>query len=186
MFNDPKHKNLINDIAGVLREHNEEHFKNLLPEAVCDLVEACAEEISEMELGHRTAENIGQVMKNYFYEGTRRARIQPTNEMSAEFYNRVYNVLSELKMPKMDASGRAKSRKVRDAYRAGAQDAAATTQNRNIAARHHAGMAKNKKDYPNPNKPGAAAKEADRAKSYMKGAARSSQRASDRARKAGM
>jgi len=92
----------------------------------------------------------------------------------------------ELKMPKLDASGRAKSRKVRDAYRVGAQGAAATTQNRNIAARHHAGMAKNKKDYPNPNKPGAAAKEAGRAKSYMKSAARSSQRASDRARKAGM
>ena len=96
MFNDPKYKNLINDIAGVLKEHNEEHFKNLLPEAVCELVEACAEEISEMELGHRTAENIGQVMKNFFYEGTRRARIQPTHEMSAEFYNRVYKILSEI------------------------------------------------------------------------------------------
>lgn len=96
-----------------------------------------------------------------------------------------FEELDELKMPKMDASGRAKSRKVRDAYRAGAQDAAATTQNRNIAAKHHAGMAKIKKDYPNPNKPGAAAKEAGRAKSYMKGAARSAQRASDRSRKAG-
>ena len=97
MFNDPKYKNFINDIAGVLREHNEQHYKNLLPEAVCELVEACAEEISEKDLGFRTAENIGKVMKNYFYEGTRRARIEPTHEMSAEFYNRVYNILSELK-----------------------------------------------------------------------------------------
>ena len=186
MFNNPKYKNLINDIAGVLREHNEQHYKNLLPEAVCELVEACAEEISEMDLGFRTAENIGKVMKNYFYEGTRRARIEPTHEMSAEFYNRVYNILSELKMPKKDASGRAKSGKIRDAYRSGAQRSSSETENRMTAAKHHAGMAKNKKDYPNPNAPGAAAKEAGRAKSMMQGAKRSAERTMDRNRKAGM
>lgn len=97
MFNDPKHKNLINDIAGILNEHNKTYYQNLLPEAVVDMIELCAEDIAEMEIGHRTAENIGEVMKEYFYEGTRHARIKPTNEMSAEFYRRVYDVLSELK-----------------------------------------------------------------------------------------
>ena len=151
MFNDPKYKNLINDIAGVLKEHNEEHFKNLLPEAVCELVEACAEEISEMELGHRTAENIGQVMKNFFYEGTRRAKIQPTHEMSAEFYNRVYKILSELKMPKNPnnkkikaayakgsnrAAGQASSdmNKAKEQRRAGDEQGAATTRSRALGS----------------------------------------------------
>lgn len=97
MFTDPKYKNLVKDIAGVLAEHNKAHYENLLPEAVVAQIELCAEEISEMDLGHRTAENIGKTMKSHFYEGTRQARIEPTHEMSAEFYRRVYNVISELK-----------------------------------------------------------------------------------------
>ena len=48
MFNDPKYKNLVNDISGILSENIKNHFDNLLPEAIVDQVSLAADKIEEM------------------------------------------------------------------------------------------------------------------------------------------
>lgn len=116
MLNDPKYKNLINDISGILSENIKKHFEEILPENMSDQVILAAEEVESISEGARTAEAIGKIMKDHFYAGVREAHVQPTNEMSAEFYRRV---IAELKMPKTDRVGRIKSAKVRDAYTKG-------------------------------------------------------------------
>ena len=92
MFNDPKFKNLVNDISGILDENIKKHFDNLLPEAIVDQVSLAADKIDEIPAGARTAEAVGKIMKDHFFEGVRNARVQPNNEMSAEFYRRVFEM----------------------------------------------------------------------------------------------
>mgnify|MGYP001434729779 CR=1 FL=1 len=120
MFNDPKYKNLVNDISGILSENIKKHFEEILPENMSDQVILAAEEIEEISEGARTAEAIGKIMKDNFYAAVREAHIQPTNEMSAEFYRRV---IAELKMPKTNEYGEYTSTKVRQAARAGSERA---------------------------------------------------------------
>lgn len=116
MLNDPKYKNLINDISGILSENIKKHFEEILPANMSDQVILAAEEIEEISEGARTAEAIGKIMKDNFYAAVREAHVQPTNEMSAEFYRRV---VAELKMPKTDRIGRIKSDKIKAAYAKG-------------------------------------------------------------------
>lgn len=87
--------------------------------------------------------------------------------------------LDELKMPKMTASGKAKSGKIRDAYRSGAKRAAETSQNRGIAANHHIDMATRGSGE-------AADRSRQRAKGMVKALKRSTSRLTDRSRKAGV
>ena len=42
-----------------------------------------------MDQSALTAEAVGQIMKDHFFEGVRNAKVNPTNEMSSEFYRRV-------------------------------------------------------------------------------------------------
>lgn len=121
MFNDPKFKNLINDVRGILGENIKKHFEEILPENMSDQVILAAEEVESISEGARTAEAIGKIMKDHFYEGVREAQVEPTNEMSAEFYRRV---VAELKMPKTDRIGRIKSDKIKAAYAKGSNRAA--------------------------------------------------------------
>ena len=93
MFNDPKYKNLVNDIAGILAENDKNHYENLLPEAVVAQLEVCVNKISEMPISERTAEGLAEVLKHHFYEGIRNSRIEPNNEMSTEFYRRVHEMM---------------------------------------------------------------------------------------------
>jgi hypothetical protein len=92
MFNDPKFKNLVNDISGILDENIKKHFDNLLPEAIVDQVSLAADKIEEIPTGARTAEAVGKIMKDHFFEGVRNAKVHPNNEMSAEFYRRVFEM----------------------------------------------------------------------------------------------
>ena len=92
MLNDPKYKNLVNDISKILGENIKNHFDNLLPEAIVDQVSLAADKIEEIPAGARTAEAVGRIMKDHFFEGVRNAKVQPTNEMSAEFYRRVFEM----------------------------------------------------------------------------------------------
>ena len=117
MFNDPKFKNLINDVRGILGENIKKHFEEILPESMSDQVILAAEEIEEISEGARTAEVIGKVMKDHFYAGVREAQVQPTNEMSAEFYRRV---VAELKMP-----SNPNNPKIKAAFKKGAERSAA-------------------------------------------------------------
>ena len=89
MFNDPKYKNLVNDISGILSENIKKHFDGLLPEAIVDQIDLAASKIDEMDQSALTAEAVGQIMKDHFFEGVRNAKVNPTNEMSSEFYRRV-------------------------------------------------------------------------------------------------
>jgi len=100
MLNDPKYKNLVNDISNILGENIKSHFANLLPEAIVDQVSLAAEKIEEIPAGARTAEAVGKIMKDHFFEGVRNARVQPNNEMSAEFYRRVFEMSHDKKNKK--------------------------------------------------------------------------------------
>ena len=100
MLNDPKFKNLYNDVAKILAENDKNHYNNLLPENVVAQLEPCAEEITALPIGERTAEALAEVLKHHFYEGVRRSQIEPTNEMSTEFYRRVHEMMKNTKKNK--------------------------------------------------------------------------------------
>ena len=100
MLNDPKYKNLTNDIANILAENNKNHYENLLPENIVNELEPCAEKISSMPIGERTAEALAEVLKHHFYEGVRKSQIEPSHEMSSEFYRRVHEMMKKTKKTK--------------------------------------------------------------------------------------
>ena len=100
MLNDPKYKNLVNDIAGIIDENIKNHFDNLLPKEIVEQVSLAADKIEEIPAGARTAEAVGQIMKDHFFEGVRNAKVEPNNEMSGEFYRRVFEVKKNKKNDK--------------------------------------------------------------------------------------
>tara|TARA_R110002096_G_scaffold127036_1_gene274492 strand:+ start:225 stop:512 length:288 start_codon:yes stop_codon:yes gene_type:complete len=90
MFNDPKYKNAVNDIANILNEHNKDYHNNILSPAVALRVSACADAVREVSLGERTAEIVGTILKEHYYEASREDHAEVNTEKSAEFYRRVY------------------------------------------------------------------------------------------------
>jgi hypothetical protein len=94
MFNDPKYKNAVNDIAKLLTKHEEDFQKNILPEEVNNTVVLCAETIKGLPLGERTAEKLAEIMKEHFYGAARDHKLSVDHTMSAEFYRRVYDTVA--------------------------------------------------------------------------------------------
>ena len=90
MFNDPKFKNAVNDIAKVLAEHNKEYQENILSPKVNENVSVCAEAIRNLPEAERTAENVANIMKEHYFSGSREDKAEVNNEKSSEFYRRVY------------------------------------------------------------------------------------------------
>ncbi len=100
MFNDPKFKNLVNDISSVLAENNKKYYDNLLPEEIVAQVDLAAQDIADLDIAEQTAEGVAKIMKTRFYEGVRNAKVHPTNEMSSEFYRRVFEMSHDKKKNK--------------------------------------------------------------------------------------
>ena len=94
MFNDPKYKNAVNDIAKIMEKHDEEYYANILPETVNETVKACADSITQIPLGERTAEKLAEIMKEHFYGAARQHKLAVDHTMSAEFYRRVYDTMA--------------------------------------------------------------------------------------------
>lgn len=97
MFNDPKYKNLVNDISNILAENDKKYYDELLPEQVVNQIDLAVEDISKLTMAEQTAEDIAKIMKNHFFEGVRNAQVNPTNEMSSEFYRRVFEMMHNMK-----------------------------------------------------------------------------------------
>ena len=93
MFNDPKYKKAVSDFANILDEHNKDYHDNILEPTIVDAVSVCAEAIKNVPLGERTAERIGEMMKEHFYGAAREAQGEVNHEKSSEFYRRVFNTL---------------------------------------------------------------------------------------------
>jgi hypothetical protein len=90
MFNDPKFKNVVNDIAKVLAEHNKEYQENILSPTVAESVSVCAEAIRNLEEAEKTAESVAKIMKEHYFAASREDKVEVDNEKSSEFYRRVY------------------------------------------------------------------------------------------------
>ena len=95
MLHDPRYNNMVKDISELLMKHDEEHYANLLPEAVNETVVACADSIKQIPLGERTAEKLAEIMKEHFYGAARQHKLAVDHEMSAEFYRRVYDAMTK-------------------------------------------------------------------------------------------
>tara|TARA_Y100001938_G_C7974716_1_gene371135 strand:- start:171 stop:473 length:303 start_codon:yes stop_codon:yes gene_type:complete len=95
MFNDPRYNNMVNDISELLAKHDKEHYATILPEAVNETVNACADSIKQVPLGERTAEKLAEIMKEHFYGAARQHKLAVNHEMSSEFYRRVYDAMTK-------------------------------------------------------------------------------------------
>ena len=95
MFNDPQYKKAVEDISVILEKHNKEYMENILAPVVAERVSVCAEAISNVPLGERTAETIGGLMKEHYYGASRDAKAEVNHQKAGEFYRRVYDALKQ-------------------------------------------------------------------------------------------
>lgn len=139
------------------------------------MCESCEDDIEEAKMADKDYDGDGKIETGtQEWKGSRDKAIKKAMATRKEEVEE----LDELKMPKMDAKGRAKNFRVRAAYKSGAERAATTSQNRDIAARHHIAMARGSGK--------TAEKSKVRAKGMVQALKRSASRMTDRSRKAGM